>query len=246
MLLRKLFPFALVFLFYSGFAQNIRINSVNELNGKITVNFSITPKVQGEKYNLELFSSHDNFRNPVTYVEGDIGEDISSSGTSLTAIWDVRKELKRYTGDIQVEIRGSVSYLPINMVGNVPGAKAGKSVSIQWSGGDNNDKIKVDLYREGVYYLSIGTIDNLHVYEWFLSKDIDKGKAYQLKLTNTNKTSESFLTDVFTIKGSGGAGKILIPLTAAVGAGTYFLVAGGGDDPTADSDLPNPPGPPSN
>ncbi len=243
MLLKKLIPLVLVLTANALLAQNIQINNVTEQQGRVIVNYSITPKVQGEKYNLQMFGSHDNFTQPLTFVEGDIGRDVASSKTSYTAIWDAAKELKVYQGGLQVEIRGSVSYLPINLNETPATAKAGKSVSIQWAGGGAGDQIKLDLYREGVYYLNIGTVDNNHIYEWFLSKDIDKGKAYQLKLTNTNKTSESFMSDPFTIKGSGGAGKILIPATAAVGAGTYFLISGGGDD---EQDLPNAPGPPNN
>ncbi len=244
-MLAKRFLLSVLFLVAASFAhaQNVRINSVNNQDGKLIVSYTISPNIQGERYRIKLYSSHDNYAAPVQYVEGDVGDDISSSNPSKTIIWDAKKELRTYSGQLLVEVRGSVSYVPVNMARNLPDTKVGKSMPLRWNGGADSDKIKIDLYREGIYYSNIGTVDNTRIYDWFLPKSLDKGKAYQVKLTNTSKTSESFITDAFTIKGKSPVGWILLG-AAAVGGGVYFILnmdTTDDPDPITETGLPDPP-----
>ena len=239
MLIKKILPVLLIWLVSVGYSQNISITNITNDRGKLIVNYTLAPNLAGEKYNLQLYSSHNNYASPVTFVEGDIGSDIQATGTTMTVIWDAAKELKNYTGQLQVEIKGSVSYIPIHSNMVIPTTKAGKSVALRWNGGGNSDQIKLDLYNGGVFFRTIGTLSNNRSYEWLIPEDVTKGKSYQIKFTNTSQTSESFLTTPFGIKQKTKATWILIPVgVVGAGVGVYY---GFIRDPDEEQDLPNPP-----
>ena len=110
-----------------------------------------------------------------------------------------------------------------------------------------NSTIQIELMKANNLSRSIGTTSNTGLYNWTIPKDVSKGADYQVRMYDINdRTNTEILSSNFTMKGKGGAGKIIIPLLA-VGAGVGVLLALGGDgdpDPDPDpvvTDLPTPP-----
>ena len=102
-----------------------------------------------ETWEVQLFSSHDNFKAPLQYLRGDVGPGIKS-GTGKLAIWDITKEFSDFNGPLAVEIRARFMVLPLNISSVPVKNKKGKPLEVSWEGGRPSTGYTFQLYRKGI------------------------------------------------------------------------------------------------
>lgn len=247
---RFLFIFTLA-LSTQVYAQTFTIINTEAKGGKVYVDFQITGKYDNERYRVQLYSSKDNFQSPLQNVTGPIagGKEITQSQGPFQVVWDAQRELKEFEGNIQLELRGQVSYVPIHTE-QTPSAKQGKSTLITWGGGNPQDQIKIDLIQNGQDVKTLGQVTNSGQFNWDVGKSIPKGAGYKIKLTNTGNSGETEESGTFKVSKKGGAMVFIIPLAVvAAGGGAYVLLGsddapGGGGEAGVDP-LPEALGPPN-
>ena len=99
-------------IFISGLVQSQGVENlkVQLSGGDIILHFDLaSPSSQGF-FEIEVFSSHDNFNAPLHHVSGDVGFEIRP-GQSKRITWEVKEGIGNYTGRLSLEIQ-SRFYIP--------------------------------------------------------------------------------------------------------------------------------------
>lgn len=231
------------FLALAATAQSIENIKAVAQGSKIIITFDIKdPKPGQNTYNIQLFSSHDNFSAPLTFLKGDIGNEVKP-GSGKRIEWEAG-EIGTFKGDLTFEVRGEI--VAAWLFKTTPAkATKGKATRIEWQGGKPDDNVKIELVKGGK---TIPVMDgkNTGGYSWAVPHDLEKGSGYQLKLTSKGTTITS---DLFAVKNKMPLWMIIAPVVV-VGGLVAVLVGGGGDsgnnnnnDNNNSSDLPIPPDP---
>jgi hypothetical protein len=231
--MRDSFILALVFFSLVCNAQNIQNLDASFNDGNVIITYDLPEKNPNRTYYLKVFSSRDNFTNPLQEVTGDVGEDITI-GTNKKIVWNAAKELGTFDGELIFKLKGEMNALPLVLINptNNRKIKKGKELSIKWQGGKSDSKVKLGLYQEDVMVTSLGEQGNTGSYNWRVPKKFNKGE-FIIKLSSGNEIVQSSIV----VKSSSKLLLIGLPVVA-VGAAVAVL-AGGGDG----SDLPAPPEP---
>jgi len=244
--MKRLYPLAFssaLCLSFSGLAQTIEnIKAAPQANGKVIITFDIMNAKAGQDFNIQVFSSHNGFASPLTYLSGDVGNGIKP-GSGKKAEWDAQGELRNYIGDLTFEVRGEIVLgWRVKTPSSASGVRRGKTSLVTWQGGSSSDNVRIELVNGGKT-TTLAETKNTGSFSWSAPADLKTGGDYQLRLVSGGQitTSENFVV------------KSKIPLLLKlspillVGGAVAALGGGGGDKggggaPEAD-DLPKPPDP---
>jgi hypothetical protein len=218
------------------FGQSISNVKAENQSGKVIITYDLNGS-NDVKYNITLFGSHDSYQTQLRYVVGDVGKGVTA-GPGKRIEWDVNQELVTYQGNITFKIRGEVIALPLSI--NTPSsARQGKTTTITWSGGKRDQKVHIDLVKDGTVAQSIGDTNNTGTYKWSVPKDIAKG-SYQLRLTSGNETvnSQSFSLNKKIPLWIIAAPVVVVGVIVAVLVSKPKSNSGGGDGPLPDAPTP--------
>jgi len=116
--------------------------------------------------------------------------------------------------------------------------KRGNAIQVRWTGGNPDDEYALDLFDGRFHYRHIGELKNSGTYPWIIPKDVDPGKEYRFKLTNTNDFGEFAFSKTFIIKRRVPIVAWIVPGAIVVG-GVLFLILYD-DSPAVVPDLPAP------
>jgi hypothetical protein len=119
--------------------------------------------------------------------------------------------------------------------------KRKKPVTVRWKGIQEGTVYYLELFKGGIYQQQIAELEDVSSYEWTVSKEINGGDDYQLRLVNSRFFGDYTMTEKFRIKNRIPRAFWVLPATAGA-AGLYFLIvwiANSGPDPEVD-DLPAP------
>ncbi len=203
---------------------------------EITITYTISPTNTLDKFDVAIYSSHNNYSAPLQQVSGDIGRGIGA-GENKKIIWYARNELGDFKGDISFEVRAEViaTFVQTNQFSSV---KRGKSVPITWRGGNSSQDVKVELLKGGTIESVIATTSNNGSYTWSISAKEKTGSDYQIRLTNGKET---VVSSNFSIKLKVPTLVKILPV-AVIGA-VVVLVSGKSKSSTEDAktNLPTPP-----
>jgi hypothetical protein len=114
--------------------------------------------------------------------------------------------------------------------------KRGNAIQIRWTGGNPEDEFALDLFDGRFHYRHVGELKNSGTYPWIIPKDVEPGKEYKFKLTNTNDFGEYAFSKTFIVKRRVPVLVWIIPGALVVGGATYLLLSGEKEEP----DLPAP------
>jgi hypothetical protein len=234
---------------FFGYAQRIENITLISTEEGIELSFDIEHKESiQELYNVQIFASHDGYKLPIQPIGGKM-TDLRTTDR-LRFVIDGEEIFAGYKGEIDFKIKATMIYSPIIMHKPYGGAKykKGSLVEISWKGGVENDTYKLDLYKGTKKVKTLESDISLHSYSWVAS-DTKKGN-YKLKIASMNNESNSAFSPEIKIKSKMPVIIKLLPLFA-IGAGAYFYLnqpeetpSGGGT--VTNTDLPAPPGPPTN
>ena len=218
--------------------DNVRAYMSNDV---IVIEYDLKATGEANEYKIELYGSHNNYREPIRFVTGDVGERVRS-GTRRTITWAVKNELVNFTGDVQFEVRGEPILLikPFSFGKPVEGSvvKRASNVTIEWTGGAPTENVQLQLMQNNQVKSAIGTAVNTGSYVWKIPSNTPKG-TYQLSL---NGPSGSTMSVPFQIKAKYSTVIKLLPLLVVGGVAAATLGGGSGN---GNNDLPTPPDSPN-
>lgn len=211
-----------IFLSFEANSQDISLQSIASAPGKIILNFSLDDPNPDRRYTLRLYSSLDNYVQPLQEVSGNIGID-QRVGGNKQIIWEASKELETTFDDyISFEVRAFI-YIPfIEMedLSKYGGFKRGKPYTIKWTGGRPDNVLNFELYKAnkkiGMPFRDVantGSYDKMR-----LPKGIRPGDDYYFLIADQNNSDQQVKTGTFKVKAQ-------IPLLLKIAVG---LVVGSG------------------
>ena len=212
--------------------ENIRAEAVNS-GDRVIITYDISGPA-GKKYQVKVYSSHNNYTTPLSMVSGDVNE--VTAGTGKRIEWNARGEMVEYSGDIIFELRADP--VAANLSVKAPsGAKKGKTTTITFDGAPAGQNVRLDLIKSGVVINQIGNTTDGGRYVWTVPSDVAKGSDYQVRITTGSQTATS---GSFSIKSKTSPLVYIIPGVVVVGV-VVFLVTQKKDK--GPEDLPAPPDP---
>jgi hypothetical protein len=211
----------------------------------IVVDYDLSDAPSESTFIIELFSSHNNFSAPVASVSGDVGSNVLA-GRSKAIRWYAREELKSFRGEVVVEVRARAVVSVARFALKSPDGhrvKKGRVLSLDWTGGRKEEKIELQLIKDGKALESIASgISNTGTYRWTVPSKARPGR-YHVQLKGE---SGEVMSGAFTIKSRLPLMVKLLPVLV-VGAGVYLLTSSGGEPNggggSTSNDLPGPPEP---
>ena len=244
-----------IFLFcLSGFlstrAQTIA-NVISSYDGeKMVITYDLNATEAGQKFKVSLFSSHDNYTQPLTLVTGDAGDNVLP-GKSHRVTWDVKNSVPPdFEGEIRIKVKATlveaikteaVSKLVIKpLIQNT--YKKGNTIAVSWTGGQAGDKLIIELLKGGEVQLKIAEKANsTQTWSWIVPKDTKAGKDYVLQVTNSSRNGDRATSQVFSIKPKIPLLLKIAPVIAVGGALAFLGGSKSSPDPgTSAIDLPGP------
>jgi len=222
------------------FSQKLE-NLITEVQeGKVIIRYDLIDNDPENKYDIQLYSSDNNYRSALALVTGDIGPEITS-GKDKIITWDAKGELKRYNGNITFEIRvelngGKISF---NNPLSETTFKRGFPYQIKWHGGKLNPDFEIQLYKNNVMQKSLGKSEGKKSFTWSIPVKNKPGN-YQIKLLDETTT----VATSYDFKISRKVPLVLkiapVLLVGAI-AGVLATRVSGGEKPTENNNLPDAP-----
>lgn len=115
--------------------------------------------------------------------------------------------------------------------------KRGNSIQVRWTGGNPDDEYALDLFDGRFHYRHLGELKNSGTYPWIIPMDVEPGKEYKFKLTNTNDFGEYAFSQTFIVKRRVPIAVWIVPGALVVGGAVYLIFFHGEE---GISDLPAP------
>jgi hypothetical protein len=235
--------FLVFFCAITAHAQRFENVRTSFSGGTVIILYDITGSKQDQKFNVEIFGSHNSYISPLKNVLGDVGPNVSG-GLNRQVQWNAAAELGTFNGDVTFRLRGELIVVPYSFVAPAEGGsvRRGKEAQIKWNGGAAGQQVKLDVIQNGsvVNTIAAGT-SNTGEFVWQVPSDMQKG-AYNVRLTAGTQTIQS---GTFKVKAKI---PLLLKVSPLIVAGIIIIVLPK-DKPTTpgtgseDSDLPDAPGP---
>lgn len=216
-------------------AQNFTMKRIELADQKVILHYDLTDTVVNRSYTLNLYSSQDNFLNPLQKTTGDIGMEVKP-GLNKKITWDATSELgPDFDGNVAFEIRGRlyVPFIRISGFDEYKVIKRGKEYAITWSGGTPQNILNFDLYKGDKKVNTFANIANVGHNKLTLPTDTKPGKDYRLRISDTKNKDEVVTTGTFTVKRKVPLLMKILPLAAVA----YIITLFGDDDP---KEIPDP------
>ncbi|HLF35183.1 MAG TPA: GPI anchored serine-threonine rich family protein [Cyclobacteriaceae bacterium] len=231
---------------FSQRVTNVRA-SMDGVNVRIV--YDLESGSSSDLFEISLLSDHNNFTDPLKLVSGAVGKGIKP-GKDQVISWRAQEELVNFRGQVVFEVRAAIlgGYYTITLPTSSDKIKKGKLMTINWTGGNVGERVKIELIQTTGTAATISeSVGNQGNYTWTVPKNLKPSKNYKVRITNTSDALSQGLSKAFSIKGKSAAVFILIPVLAA-GGGAAVLMSqddGGGNNPPDGENLalPLPPNP---
>lgn len=228
-------------------AQEVQINRIELQGGDVVISYELQDENPDRRYSLHLYSSRDNYIQPLEFVQGDIGIDISVGGNKKV-IWHASEELgSDFIGDMSLEIQGN-NYTPFIELKSFEAygtLKRGKAYNFTWAGGRGDNVLKFELYQGDTRVFTFEERPNVGNTALVIPTDVRPGKNYRFRVSDVRNIDEIVYSGTFNVKR-----KVPLAIKAGlafiVGGAVGFIAGSGGGEGEEEEKIPGPPGPPDN
>lgn len=238
---RRLLTVAALLLFGGvAFAQSVDVRNIELSEGTVNITYNLNDSIVGRYYTVRLYSSEDNFLNPLVEISGDVGMEVSP-GHGRVLTWHAQDELgSSYDGKLSLELRARV-YIPFINVDSFDDIKTltrRRKENLTWSGGRSNNILNFNLYRGEEKVTTLSNIANVGHYELELPVHIKPGKGYYFLISDIKNKDEVVRTSQFRVKRKVPLLFKVLPAFAIAGASTLLAPEVGGSTEIPDPILP--------
>lgn len=184
-------------------AQEFTMKWVELAGDKLLIYYDLIDSVKDRRYTINLYSSLDNYINPLQKLSGDRGLEVKP-GTNKKIIWNAKEELgAAFDGKVGLEIRGRL-YIPfVRFTGfeDYKVRKRGVPFAITWSGGRPQNVLNFDLYnKEGTLVWTEPGVGNTGNTEITIPTSVKPGSGYSFRISDAKNRDEVVNTGGFEIK----------------------------------------------
>jgi hypothetical protein len=200
------------------------IDRVEFKENKVLVHYNLMDTVVGRSYTLRIYSSLDNYLNPLAIVSGDIGQEIKP-GPNKKVVWDAKAELGIASNNkVSIELRAQVfiPFIKFEAFDAYKKLSRGRVYNVSWSGGSPQNILNFDLYKGSRKITSFPNVANVGHYKLKLPLYVKPGDGYRFRISDIKNDDDAVNTKEFSVKRK-------IPLSlqisslAIIGGVGYFL-----------------------
>jgi hypothetical protein len=220
--------------------QDLRLSYLEFKGNKVLVHYSLNDSIAGRRYTVRLYSSNDNFLNPLQQISGDVGLEVKP-GVDNKIVWNAGQELgASFQGKLSLEIRGRVfiPFINTESINQYKVFKRGRKYNITWSGGSPQNVLNFELYRKDRKVAIFPNIANVGHHTIEFSNHIKPGKGYVFKISDFKNKEDLVYSEPFRIKRRIPLFLKVIPLGAL--AYGVSLIVNQDSDSGGDDDIPLP------
>lgn len=202
--------------------QQLTIINTQVKDGRVLLSYQIADTTVGKFYTVRVYSSHDNYLQPLERVSGDVGINIRPGSERLLS-WDPKELGDAFVGKVALEIRARV-YVPFVRLDGVDGStkmKRLKPYALSWSGGGPQNILNIDFLRKGEKQTTFANIANVGHYNLVLPKDVKPGR-YVMRISDSKNKDEVVVSNEFRVRRRYPLLLKVIPI-AAIGSAFAFL-----------------------
>lgn len=200
-------------------AQQVQISYItqNAEDKSILVEYSLSSNVKGTIYQVEVYSSIDNYILPLKGVYGDIGFNVEEGQRQFK--WNYYEDIEEFKGEISFKIKAVEQYVPVLWLAtSIPNVqKRKKSYELEWKGGFKKDLLSIQLMKGDSVCYSLDSITNNGLYKLKIPKEIKKGLGYSYTIYPMSQKEKKTPTKEFTIKSK-------TPVLVSVGVPVLFAL----------------------
>jgi hypothetical protein len=233
----------LVFLVVPVWAQRITNVQAQMVGDYVSIQYDLAGEIPGQVFEVALYSSHNDYSQPLKQVRGEVGPDITP-GRQKAIEWGAQKELTRFTGDVTFEVRANLTFSPIAI--GYPAVESvfrrGHAYKLQWKGGLAGEKLRLELIRDGFPNQVIDNVPNTGNYTWRVAEETPIAENYRLKITaQSNNVLNTKTSDLFAIKRRIPLVAKFIPAGILLGAAGFWAISQFGPGPGSEDPILPPP-----
>ncbi|MEX1240545.1 MAG: Ser-Thr-rich GPI-anchored membrane family protein [Cyclobacteriaceae bacterium] len=221
---RILAAFALL-LGASAYSQEITIKRIELEHEKVYLHYSLQDTTVNRYYTINLYTSRDNFLNPVQKIKGDVGIEVPPGNNRKIEV-NVRDEFgPDFEGKLAFELRAKV-YIPfirITSFTEYKKFKRGKPYEIQWSGGRPQNVLNFDLFKGDQKVHTFPGIPNGGKYTMLFPMNTKPGDDYRFRISDSKNKDEVVNFGTFSIRRKVPLLFKVLP-AAAIGGVSYILL----------------------
>jgi len=210
-----------LFMLGAAFAQEFTIKEMELVNDQLVLHYDLIDTARGHTYTIFVYSSKDNFLNPLEKISGDAGLEVKP-GTNKKIVWNVKEELTAtFDGEIEMEVRGR-RYIPfIRFEGFQENEvrKRGKPFLMKWSGGTRQNILNIQLYNGDRLAHTFANVPNEGESSLTIPTSVKTGTGYYFKIADTKNRDQVVLTPTFEITSK-------YPLSVKVGLAAIAVTGG--------------------
>jgi hypothetical protein len=219
----------------SAVAQVFTITKTERQGDNLILYYDLLDSISNRAYTINVYSSADNYINPLSKVSGDVGLEVKPGG-NRKIIWRAKEELgPDFAGDLALEVRGKI-YIPfvkLDGFNDYKNFKRLRNYKITWTGGRGNSVLNFDLYRGEKKIASFPNIANVGQYTVKFEGNIRPGNNYKLKVADAKNKDDVVWTDNFKIRRKT---PLLLKVIPLLGLG-YLATTLAGSSSTANNDI---------
>ena len=218
-------------------AQEFTIKQVELGSDGVIIFYDLKDTTRNRLYSVNVFTSRDNFLNPLLKVKGDAGLEVKP-GLNRRIIWDTKEFGPTFRGDVEIEIRGKV-YIPFVRFNNLyKSIKRAKATTLTWTGGTRQNILNFSLYNNDDELVTvIPNVANAGSYDITIPKSVKPGSAYYFIVSDSKNKDQMMKTSSFDVKRKVKLIYKILP-GLLIGGAIYFLL------PEPSHVLSGPTGPP--
>jgi hypothetical protein len=218
--------------------QNVHADFDGE---KVIISYDLVSPYLDDRFSVLLFSSHDDFKAPLSLLVGDAGANVSG-GRAHRITWDAKSSLPSdFNAEITFKVKASIAVSlhhasrldakPLDFASY----KRGGILNLEWNGGREKEPIAIELLKNDELVEKISEAENNNLYSWTIPGKTKPGKDYSIRVSKVNDSRVSTMSQPFQIKPKVALWMKLVPV--AVVGGIVAVLAGSKDE---EPDLPGP------
>jgi hypothetical protein len=218
---------------FESFAQEVKITQVElQANGDVALTYNLNDERRDRKYSLYLYTSADNYIQPLQKITGDVGVNLAV-GENKRLIWRAKEELgSAYKGGVSLELKGSiyVPFITLDHFDDYKVFKRGKAYDVAWSGGRGDNVLSFELYQGENKVKVLEERPNVGNTVIVIPSDVKPGR-YKFKISDSRNKDEVVYTMDFRVKRKMPLALKLGLAVVLGGAITYLAGSGSGEEP---------------
>jgi hypothetical protein len=207
-------------------AQTVSGVEVNIVGDNLQITYAMAGLRDGQKFNVELYSSIDNYAAPLTdeRITGDLGANISLGSGNMITIGEPLETLGAITGDLNFKVKTTMIFNPVTVIDPITffKQKRGKKFTTVWNGGLPGELVTFDLYKNNDLIRDNFYSTNNNRSAEFKFPKVDLGTGYSMMMDFESLPNDVQLPDFEVKRKSSIFGKVFLLVVVAAAADFYL------------------------